>query len=87
MLSGAGNILPMATGFFRDDGHFLLCVYLCWCICAVYTCRGGVQVCGHEQQLEEDGERPALSPLRWHLSLNLEQGWEPASTSHLHSLS
>lgn len=35
MLSGAGNILPMAMGFFRDDGHFILCV----CVCVlVYVC-------------------------------------------------
>lgn len=36
MLSGAGNILPMAMGFFRDDGHFLLCVCMYVGVCVLY---------------------------------------------------
>lgn len=64
MLSGAGNILPMAMGFFRDDGHFILCVCVYVGVCVLYIhVGGGVQVCGHEQQLEEDGGRPDLSLL------------------------
>lgn len=60
MLSGAGNILPMAMRFFRDDGHFLLCVCMYVGVCVLYIYVGGGV---HEQQLEEDGGRPALSLL------------------------
>lgn len=35
-LSGAGNILPMAMRFFRDDGHFLLCVCMYVGVCVLY---------------------------------------------------
>lgn len=79
MLSGAGNILPVAMKFFRDDGHFLLCVCMYVGVCVLYIYVG----VGYRYM----NMNSSLNPLRWHLSLNLEQGWEPASTSRLPNLS
>lgn len=64
MLSGTGNILPVAMKFFRDDGHFLLCVcmYVGVCVLYIYICWGGVQVYEHEQQPQSLEMAPLIEP-------------------------
>lgn len=63
MLSGAGNILPVAMRFFRDDGHFLLCVCMYVGVCVLYIyVGGGVQVYEHEQQPQSLEMAPLIEP-------------------------